>query len=310
MLASACQGDSTVVLTATPALSPTSQSTPLAVDSQDQAGSLLRIFLVPEGSIEEAQSVVADLVSALQDETGLKVEINLSEQSAQAILALCESGSDVVSVAWLDGIAFSVAHFLGCGQPVLQVERGRGADASTGKASSIIARKSLSIDKLSDLEDRRFCRINHRDNISWLVPSILMNRDGLSPASLRTVSDVEDVESLIESVVRGDCDAAGVPADALEQFADQFGEDLEKVVVVATSPVIPYSILVADSRVPAATQERLSEELRKLTQDRSLSQKLQLLLDQSALEAVNEEDFEAFIEFVTTSGLDLAQLGN
>lgn len=313
-LVSACESESREVLTAVPTLSPTPRSTPLpgvpTPIPPGQEDSPLQIFLVPADDIEEAQSVVSDIASAITEETGLVIEFQLVEQSAQAILALCNPEANGVSVAWLDGVAYSVARELGCGQPILQVERGRGAAANTGQASSIIARQSLSVDQLSDLDDRRFCRINHTDSLSWVVPSMLMNKEGFSTTSLKTVSDFADVESLVDAVVKGNCDAAGVPVDALEQLADQLGEDLDKVAVVATSPAVPYSVLVAPSSVPAAIQESLREALQKLARDRALSQKFQVLLNQSVLEVAGKDDFEDFIEFVNSSGLDLTQLGS
>jgi ABC-type phosphate/phosphonate transport system substrate-binding protein len=266
--------------------------------------------MVPYSGIDEAQPVVVDLVSAIKTETGLVVEFRLVEQMSQALSALCNSGSSVGVAAWLDGLAYSIARSLGCGQPVLQVERGRGVGANTGVASSIIARKSLSINDLLELVGRRFCRINQADSLSWLVPSILMKKEGLSVTELRTVSDFDDTESLITAVVRGDCDAAGVPSDALDQFAEQFGDEYEKIAVVATSPVIPYSVLVVADDLPLSIQEGFGDALQRLAQNRTIGQKLQLLLNQSALQKAREIDFDDFIGFMMSVGMDFVQLGN
>lgn len=295
-------------------LSLTPRSTPLPVVPTPalpgQRSIPLQIVMVPYSGIDEAQPVVVDLVSAIKTETGLVVEFRLVEQMSQALSALCNSGSSVGVAAWLDGLAYSIARSLGCGQPVLQVERGRGVGANTGVASSIIARKSLSINDLLELVGRRFCRINQADSLSWLVPSILMKKEGLSVTELRTVSDFDDTESLITAVVRGDCDAAGVPSDALDQFAEQFGDEYEKIAVVATSPVIPYSVLVVADDLPLSIQEGFGDALQRLAQNRTIGQKLQLLLNQSALQKAREIDFDDFIGFMMSVGMDFVQLGN
>ncbi len=314
LLTAACQSQERVVLTAIPTLSPTPRSTPLPVIPTSippgQGANPLQIMLVPAGGIEEAGAETVDLAAAIEDETGLVVEFQLVEQSAQALAALCDPVAEVVSVAWLDGMAYSVARSLDCGQSLLQVERGRGAESHTGKASSIIARKPLSIDQMSELDGRRFCRINYADSLSWLVPSVMMNKEGFLVTELRSVSDFADTETIIDALIRGECDAAGVPADTLERLAEQLGDDLENVTVVATSPEVPYTILVAPSELPLSIQEQLTDGLRKLAQDRNLSQKLELLLNQSALEVADDGDFGDFVEFVTSAGLDFTQLGN
>jgi ABC-type phosphate/phosphonate transport system substrate-binding protein len=268
LIVTACQSQSTQALTPITASSQTSDSAQLLTDSpnrpDEQFDHVLQIALRPTGSIDEAEAASSELASAIKEQVELTIEFLIVDEEAEALAALCNSTSDKLTAAWLDGIAYVAARSLNCGEAILEVERGQGGNRHAGEATSIIAREDLSIKKLSDLDGRRFCRIGYQDQSSWLVPTLLMSKDGLKIDAFKSVTDKDDTEALIQSVIDGDCDAAGIPANALDEMADQLGDDLEKISVVSTSPKIPYTVLVVPAEVPLTTQQALSSAMRNL----------------------------------------------
>lgn len=66
--------------------------------------------------------VSAALTRAINERTGLFIEIMPVESYAEALAMLCASDSGLVTMAWLDGIAYLAAEALACGDPALRVE--------------------------------------------------------------------------------------------------------------------------------------------------------------------------------------------
>jgi hypothetical protein len=57
----------------------------------------------------------------LFDRTGLYIEVVAVSTHGQALEALCDSGSGLVAIPWLDGLTYAAAEARNCGQPGLQV---------------------------------------------------------------------------------------------------------------------------------------------------------------------------------------------
>ena len=77
---------------------------------------------------EYVHSEMAAHVSGIVFEnTGLFIDIVFVDQFADALGALCDSGSGLVTVPWLDGMTYYAAVSQGCGQPALVGAREPGA---------------------------------------------------------------------------------------------------------------------------------------------------------------------------------------
>lgn len=253
-----------------------------------------------------ARNSVARFQSAIEDESGLVIEVILAERTAEALAALCNSSSGQVSVAWLDGLGYMAATEQNCGLPALQVERGRGRDANTGQAGQIIATHDLGISAVSQLSGDDFCRLGYGDFYSWLVPSLLFEANGVNPLQdLESVTDYEDFPDLLEAVADGDCDATGIPEGILDD-ADNVRDEID---IVETTVTFPYAILMYPIEVPLGIRLTLTDALISLAQDADNAETMQTLLGQDGLERVNADDFIEFRNFMDNTGLDFAQLG-
>jgi ABC-type phosphate/phosphonate transport system substrate-binding protein len=253
-----------------------------------------------------ARNSVARFQSAIEAESGLVIEVQLAERTAEALAALCNSSSGQLSVAWLDGLGYMAATEQNCGLPALQVERGRGRDANTGQAGQLIATHDLGISAVSQLSGDDFCRLGNGDFYSWLVPSLLFEANDVDPLQdLESVTDYEDSSDLLQAVADGDCDATGIPEGAMDD-ADTVRDEID---IVETTATFPYAILMYPIEVPLGIRLTLTDALVTLAQDPDDAETMQALLGQDRLERVNADDFIEFRNFMDSTGLDFAQLG-
>lgn len=84
-------------------------------------------------SITTLTDTIGNLVTAVQGRLGTQLADHITEAAnlyvevipvadyAAALGALCNSGNDIISMAWLDGITYLAATAQNCGQPALQI---------------------------------------------------------------------------------------------------------------------------------------------------------------------------------------------
>jgi phosphonate transport system substrate-binding protein len=302
--------------TAAPTLTATPRSTPLpAVATAVPAGAEgnpLQMVIRPDGSLSAARSAIADFEAAILEQSGLTVQVELVERYAEALAALCDSSGAQASVAWLNGASYVAAHAQSCGVPVLQVERGTRRKAKTGEAASLIVNAEADINTLSALRGKSFCRISADDFYSWFAPSLILKANGMNPLTDMTpAGDYEDIPTLVGAVASGDCEAAGIPADALEQYADQLGDLSEDIdVLVTTDTIFPYAVLMIPPDLQLGTRLSLNDALIALSEDSTTAVKMRALLGQNAVLPVGADDFDGLSDFIDSTQLDFAQLGN
>lgn len=266
------------------------------------------MVLRPSGNIEVARRLITDAhITAFQDaileESGLVIEVTLVDRYAEALAALCDSTPTNVTVAWLDGLSYQAAVAQSCGTPVMQIER----DRETGDSGQIVTASSLDVGGVSGLNGRSFCRLGYDDYYTWLVPSLILQAGGVDPVEgLGEITDYDDLDSLMEAVADGDCEAAGISEIAFDDLGD-VSEELE---VVASTPAFPYGVLMYPLNLTLGERLRLNEALLTLAGDSDGADVLRAVLNQDELTAADADDLEDLSGFLADTGLDFAQLGN
>lgn len=311
MLLAACRrttGDQGPFVAATATATP--RSTPLpAVATVVPPGieeNPIQMVVNPVGAASlVTDTQVANFEKAVVSDSNLVVKVTLVDRYAEALAALCDSSPTQVTVAWLDGLTYQAAMAQGCGEPVMQVERGK-RDAQTGDAGLIVSSKRLN--SVQTLRGRKFCRLGLSDYYSWLVPSLIMEANRVSPISdLASVEDYDTTRAMIQAVVDGDCDAAGLSQSDFDSLSGSLKDELK---VLETTPPFPYAILMYPGSLPLGERIRLDNALLAMDIDTAGSDAMRPLLNQDGLIRVAEGDFDQFSEFLDSTGLDFAQLGN
>jgi ABC-type phosphate/phosphonate transport system substrate-binding protein len=250
---------------------------------------------------------VARFEELLAADSGLVVDVILVERYAEALAALCASTPTDVTVAWLDGIAYQAAVMQNCGEPVLQIEQG-SREARRGERVQIVTRAGSGLSSVRSLANRTFCRLDATDYYGWLVPSLMLRAGGVNPISgLGAVVDYERRSTLIEAVIGGDCDAAGITET---DFTALRGAQRDELRVIETTPPFPYGILMYPINLPLGERIRLDNALLALEVDPAARDVLLPLFGQSGFARVSPNDLTPLSEFLNSTGLDFGQLGS
>jgi ABC-type phosphate/phosphonate transport system substrate-binding protein len=287
---------STLLPSLTPTIEPGSAENPIRLFILRPAGA------ATQGSLNNAANALAD---ALAEDAGVAVEITLVNNDAESVRALCEAIiSDVPTAAWVSGLGYSAAAGLDCAFPSLQVAREVGGDTQTGETVQIIVNDSLGITDIPSLEGRAFCRVDFSDLFTWIVPTLLLQSNGLDPISgPDAVRDLGDTQTVIDDVASGDCDAAGVSAS---DFADLTDSDTRDAIRTLNQTIaVPYAILMYTPAVPLGQRNALDEGLLALGADGAAS--LGTLLNADDVIRVEEGALDDWTAFIGRTDLDFSQ---
>ncbi len=315
-LLTACGGPPTPTLTPQPTATATPRSTPippvptaipLAIGENP-----LTVLMLPQGTRRAAAGADETLEELILELAGLTVDVEVVNSYGEIVAQLC--GATPV-VGWVDGPSFMVAEAQRCADPALLVERG-GATGFRVEVlmSAALAGEEVTADDLARLEDEDWCRLDSEDVITWFVPSLMLYAAGVNPVyDLDDIRDVEDYDAIIAGIYNGDCEAGAVP---LGYFEEKIGAELraledlrETVVALPPSPEIPYDILVYPQTVPLNVRIPLTDVFVQIAADDDQAAVLASILQQDRLRRVDRDDFDEFREFMASTGLNFAALG-
>ncbi|GAB4455644.1 MAG: hypothetical protein Kow00120_25120 [Anaerolineae bacterium] len=211
----------------------------------------------------DAPAPGASATPAPPPEPPYHIDVLLVDTYADVLHALCDQ--DAPAVGWVDGWAFLYAEASGCATArYLAV----GEGGATGVRSMIVRHvpympvdedteaTPVPINTVADLTGRRFCRLSYNDDVSWRIPALMMKAAGVDPVTgLASVTDYDSVEDLIRAVYLGECDAAGMPPDALDGLdLEALGLDKLQPTVDPLDPADAQAIAAAEVILPPLNQ--------------------------------------------------------
>lgn len=315
LLLAGCRRFAGGVATQIVADTPTPRSTPLpTVATQpppgDTSNPLALVIVNPGGGRSNVALTRAanDLTELIAEETELAIEVSVVNSQAEAYAALCGSGRGQVAAVWVNGLTYAAALDAGCGEAVLQVQRGTGRTASTGEQVRLIVNRAAGIQSITNLGSRPFCRVSVDDFYTWLIPSLMLRANGLDPLNLQNVVDLGDVADVIAGVAGGrTCAAGGVSTTDFNDFADA---DQEADIAFIGQPVtVPYAVMMLPPSMPLGARWALTEGIQAIATDPDRAETLEVLLNQSRIIPADAGDFTQFVNFLRSSGVDLAVIG-
>lgn len=212
-----------------------------------------RVVLVAQSSGTQALS---DL---LNDQTGRAFEVESVPTNAQGMNLLC---GEVPTLLVTDGLTLLAAQGQGCGQPVLLIQRGRGAQALTGHRSEIVVPTAARITNVNGLKGQTFCRLGDQDVATWILPVLMLRAaGGFDPfLDFESVRDVPNIATLIREVAQEQCVGA-IPAGALDTARVPGIPSIQNVVAVLpgmASPELPFGGVIASERMPQAVVDQVT----------------------------------------------------
>ena len=265
------------------------QSTPLpplpTVEAAGSTGNPLTISLV----VEEPSDVEADanaLAAALSDESGLSIDVTLTQDPAVALAALCQGQAAAAS---LDALTYLNAQEANCGDLLYQVEQ----DGETARQGQIVS-LSDRIFTPQNVRDRIFCRNLDDSMIGWVLPALSLRANGVDPfTELGGMVEAADDDEVLADVLDGTCDVGAIRADA-QQSLDNPGA----IGVILEMASVPGMSFVLSSN--------LSPEKRAALQDALDGSRAELaaILGGDALVDGDDSAYDGLRDLFTSVGVD------
>jgi acyl carrier protein len=171
----------------------------------------------------------------------------------------------------------------------------------TGTEGVFFISRTLGGQSISVMQNRILCRLNIRDFYSWFLPNLLLEQASIEPLS---IVDNPSPRALVDAVVNDECAGGMLSADQLAVLDN--GTD---VTIVERTVAFPYGVLLYPLEVELGIQLRLNEILPPMALDPEAGRPLSLLLGQTALLPITDDDLADLSAFITATGYDLSQLG-
>lgn len=305
---------------------------------------VLTLLLPASNNLADADNEEASftaLEGAINARSGLLVDVRRMTRMAEALNAVCSTG-EVLTAAWLDGLAYAAARAGNCGQPTLQLsppdltDAGEVDPAATDESDSatesaentqatddqateepagdtnpliglpgvIVVDSRLGTTDLTAIETRTFCRPGLTDFYGWLLPTLVFQAANIDLNSdTVTVVDYDDTGEVLAAVSNGTCAMAGISQDVADAGLP------ENVVVAQVSPPIPYGVLMFPSGIDGGVRQTVTETLLAIAADPAAAALLLPLLDGAVPLPARPDDFAELSNFLATTGLDFASLG-
>lgn len=241
-------------LTPAPTITPLPTATP-DVSNAGQPNNPLRMALRP-ADLELARLLEATFEKAVLNASAVTIDLVLVENDAEALAAVCETGSDQLTVAWLNGLGYLAANEQNCGDAVLRIER----DRRPGEAGVIIVNNAVG-SSLLNLRNTTFCRLSYDDFYSWLLPTLLFRVNNLSVTDFERIEDRQTTSQLVTAVSTNQCAGAGLPESAYDALINRGDPRLAEVRLATTSVAWPFGVLVYPNEIPLAARISLTDGL-------------------------------------------------
>ncbi|GAB4311992.1 MAG: hypothetical protein Kow00117_05000 [Phototrophicales bacterium] len=164
----------------------------------------------------------------------------------------------------------------------------------------IVLNSDLGTSNVGAINGRTFCRLGLTDYYGWFIPSVFLDQNDLTPLE---VVAYDDVETMFDAVVRGDCAAAGFSRDQLENL------DIDAVTVAAEIEPLPYGILLYPLELDLGVRLDLTNTLPEIANDVVYGRLMRLLLGQEAFIPLEPDDLDDLDAYLASTGYDFSQLG-
>lgn len=250
--------------------------------------------------ITAGSEVVRDM---LIEETGFEIESNVATSYAAVVESM---GAGNTHFAWLPTFGYILAREKYDVEPLLVV----GRYGSNTYGSQIITREGSGIESLEDLAGKSFCRADPISTSSWIVPMVMMAGAGVEVEDLAEIVEAGSHDGVAAAVYNGDCDAGATWVDARTSIEEEYGDVMDKVVVIATEAGIPNDNVSVIPGVPEDVVQAIVDGLHAVLETAEGEAALDKLYGVETLEPVDDAFYDRFRVTLTASGLpveDLAQ---
>jgi ABC-type phosphate/phosphonate transport system substrate-binding protein len=201
------------------------------------------IFVSPDASGTEGTD---DLSLAFTTDTGLYVDIQVTDSYAEALDALCDRRAAAVS---LDAFSYLIASRDECGTAV-QVVRQNGATATQGQLiATDVFRPEFFVGA--------FCRPDSQSLHGWVVPVLTLEARGMDPYTAMLVIDAGSEEEVIRRIDNGQCRMGATTLGAEANVSGLLNPQRLRMLEALTP--VSNDVVVLSSQMDPSVQALLSD---------------------------------------------------
>ena len=200
---------------------------------------------------------VADLVT---EKTGLVIKTNIATEYAGVIEAMCNGEAHMGA---LNTFSYILAHERECAEVAVSSVR-YGTTFYTGQ---IVVGADTGVTSIPELSGKTFCRPDPLSTSGWIIPSIVLQANGIDPDTDIQVLDSGGHDSVITAVYNGDCVGGASFVDARSNVEDELPDVKDKVIVLEVSPPIPNDTVSFATSVPDEMQQKITAALVEIGSD-------------------------------------------
>ena len=238
------------------------------------------------------------LTALLQDASGIVIKPMVASNYKEGVQAL-STGKAHMGI--LDPFGYIMAHSQKWASAALTPARW----GSTSHTSQIIVSRKSGIGSIAELKGQTFCRPDPFSTSGWIIPVILMRKEGLDPGmDLVQVGDVGSHVGVIQSVYNGIYQAGATCVDARDWLVGKLPDVKHEVLVISASRPIPNEVIAFSEKVPEEIQEKTIQTLLKVMNDKRNKNLIKEFYSWEGLVRTRDSFYDSLRETLSTSGVD------
>lgn len=222
----------------------------------------LQVLLIPadggtqSGTLADYQPIF----NAVSRSTGLTFDLKVAQSYGAVVEGMCNGAADI---AFVGPVTYLQAKDRGCAELLAVAVK----DGKSVYYAGLFARKDAPIHGAGDLRGKRIAFGDVNSTSSFIFPLTMLIDAGIDP-----VKDLGDVRltgshaSSLTALLQGQVDIAALSFESYEKAVREGVPGVRNVKIIARSDPIPYPPLVANSRLPAATRDRLKQAFQTIAQ--------------------------------------------
>ncbi len=222
----------------------------------------IKMALVPSLDTKKLMASGEKLAELMEEATGLKYEVSVPTSYAAVIAAM---GAGKVDVGWLSPLPYVIAHDQYGVDVVLTTVRNN----STKYWSVIVARTDSGINKLPDLQGKKFAYVDAMSTSGCLYVKQLIRDSGEDPNKFFSEPIFAGGhDRVVMAVYNKQVDAGaiygGIVSDVREKTVEMLPDVMEKTKIVAKSAEIPNDTVSVRKGLPKDLVKKITDGLIKV----------------------------------------------
>jgi phosphonate transport system substrate-binding protein len=218
----------------------------------------IKMAIVPfveSGRLVKGMQLLSD---ELKKETGLAFTGDVPTSYAAVVEAMC---ADRVDVGWVSPLAYILAHEK-CGADMSLVSVTR---VGTKYWGVVVTRVDSPIQKIEDLEGKRFAWVDPGSTSGYLFPRSMMEARGVTPDSLGQQVFAGGHDKVGIAILQGQVDAGAMGKDSIPRLDSIQAGASQQLRIVEESQDIPNDGVAFRKGLPADTVQTIREALLRIS---------------------------------------------